>query len=144
MILPEPSMTLHIERTIDTRMVAWPAQRLTSNDNQTKRLYDADKVRMWRGLGAKAFQGVPPIPPGHVARVVVHYRQPPGRGKVRDISNLHKITKCLVDGASKGADGKGTGPWPDDSTKHVLGQDERELLPSTHLEVVVQVWVAPR
>lgn len=137
-------MTLHAERAVDTRAVAWPAQRLTSNDNQTKRLYDSEKVKMWRALGYKAFRGVPPIPEGHVARVVVHYRQPPGRGKVRDISNLHKITKCLIDGITHGIDGRSRGPWPDDSTKHVIGQDERELLPSTRLEIIVQVWTAPR
>lgn len=145
MILPEPPMTLHAEVEIDTRTVAWPAHRMTSNDNRTKRLYVSDTVKLWRGLGYKAFKSVPPVPEGHVARVVVHYRQPPGRGKIRDVGNLHPISKALVDGMTTGPDGKTpTGLWPDDSTKNVLGQDERELLPSTRLSIIVQIWVAPR
>ena len=141
-LLPEPKMDLYVEKAIDVRAVAWPAQRLTSNDRTGKKLYDSDTVALWRGLGARAFQHITPVPEGRPARVVVFYRQPPGRSKVRDISNLHPITKALIDGITHGPDGKGRGPWPDDSTKHVLGQDERELLPSTHLEVIVQVYVA--
>ena len=143
LLMPEPSpMKLHVQRAIDTRAVAWPAQRLTSNDRKGKKLYDSDTVAMWRGLGYRAFVGVMPIPTGTVARVVVHYRQPAGRGKIRDPSNLHPITKALVDGMTHGPDGKRpTGLWPDDSGKYVIGQDERDLLPATGLEIVVQVWV---
>lgn len=134
---PEPPMDLYAERAIDTRLIAWPAQRLTSNDRKGKKLYDSDTVAVWRGLGLKAFRGTPRIPSGYVARVVVYYRQPPGRAKVKDVGNLHPITKALVDGALSDA-----GLVPDDATRFVLGQDERELLPASHLQIVVQVWIA--
>lgn len=139
-------MVLHAQRTIDTRMVAWPAQRMTSNDRGGKKLYDADKVELWRSLGARAFRTVPPISDGHVARVVAFYRQPKGRSVVKDPSNLHPITKALVDGITHGPAGTRNhkGPWPDDSLRYVLAQDERALLPHGELEVIVQVWTAPQ
>lgn len=140
-------MQLHVQRQIDTRMVSWPAQRLTSNDRDGKKLYSSTATALWRSLGARAFRGAAPVPAGHIARVVVYFRQPPGRGQVRDASNFHPITKALVDGITHGPGGKrGTtkGPWPDDTAKFVLGQDERLLLPATGLQVIVQVWTAPR
>lgn len=141
-------MTLHAQETVDTRAVAWKTHRLTSNDRTGKSLYSSASVALWRSLGHRAFRGVPPIPDGHVARVVVHYRQPAGRGQVRDASNLHPITKAIVDGITHGPGGprasqRSRGLWPDDSARWVVGQDDRLLLPAGSLEVVVQVWTGP-
>lgn len=140
---PEPVMRLHAQRTIATERIPWPANRLTSNDRRGKHLYQADTVKLWRTLAARATEDIEPIPAGAVARVVVFYRQPAGRGAVRDIANLQPITKCLVDGMTGGVRGEraGRGPWPDDSTRYVIGQDEREILPRGPLRVIVQVWV---
>lgn len=138
-------MTLHSQETVDTRRVAWPAMRLTSNDNTTKKLYDKDAVALWRGLGAQLARHIRPIPEGHLARVVAYYRQPKGRGQVKDPSNLHPITKALVDGITHGPAGtpRWRGPWPDDSVAYVVAQDDRFLLPAGQLEVIVQVWTGP-
>ena len=139
-LVPEPAMKLHTQRAIDTRLVAWPHDRLTSNDNEHW-AQRAPKIKKWRTLAYNAFRGVPPIPPGAQARVVVYFRQPPGRGEVKDIPNLNPIVKACIDGITHGPTGKGKGPWPDDTTKHVMAQDVREITPPGPLKIVFQVWV---
>lgn len=142
---PEPVMRLHAQRTVATERVPWLPNRITSNDRKGKNLYTADQVKFWRTLALRATEDIAPIPAGTVARVVVFYRQPSGKGSgaVHDVGNLQPITKAIVDGMTGGVRGerKGLGPWPDDSTRYVIGQDEREILPRGPLRVVVQVWV---
>lgn len=138
LLIPEPpAMELHVQRIVDVRMIDWPNQRLTSNDLKTSRWSTKDKIKTWRQVGFKTFRTAPPIPEGHIARVVLWCRNPKSH-QLKDPSNLQPTAKALVDGITD------AGVWPDDNAKYVIGQDCRAIQPAGALELVIQIWTAPR